>query len=660
MAELSGRCDDHAVIAPEHPLDGPEGSDPTRAEASAGGAEEAEAAEEASASLYDRIRVPIEQRTLRRLPALVGQALRLVLDAARGVTVSTVVIQLLTGVAAGAQVLVAKLVLERGIAAQQDGAGLGAVTPSLLLLVAVTSVLALSAAAIRELSGLLAELVTRETTGRILDVATSVDLDAYETPAFHDRLERARFNANNRPVMAVNGLIGMASAAIASVGVVVGLVVLDPLLVPVSLVAFVPMWFAERRNGRAQYRFAVEMTPLDRERAYLANTLSSKEAAKEVRAFAIAPFLRARHDDLHERRIDRLRALVRARLIVALLASLVASAGTALTLLLLFWLLLSGRMDLAATGAAVLGITFLAQRLRSFASSAGSLYEAALFLEDCFDFLALAPELPEDAGDAGSEAFERVSVDDVTFTYPGASHPALRGVSMEIRRGEVVALVGDNGSGKTTLAKVLSLLHEAQEGAIRWNGEIVQPAEVVRRRRSIAVVFQDFGRYWLRARDNIGIGDIGRLDDLDAIVAAAQLARADEFLAPLPRGYDTVLSRLMSGGRDLSVGQWQRVALARAFLRDAPLLVMDEPTAALDPAAEARLFESIGHLVADRAVLLISHRFSSVRSADRIYVLHEGRVVETGTHDELVAAGGRYATMFAVQASAYLAPEITR
>ncbi|MEO6628283.1 MAG: ABC transporter ATP-binding protein, partial [Aquihabitans sp.] len=519
--------------------------------------------EERGGSLYDNIRVTADQRAFRRLPALVARAVRLVDGSGRSVFRTAVAVQIMGGVGVTAQLLVARLVLDQVIAADRDGAGVGAVAPSLLLLVAITSLIALAAAVLRELSALLTELVSREATGRILEVACAVDLEAYETPAFHDRLERARFNANNRPVMAVNGLLGMANAVVATIGVAIGLFVLHPLLVPVTLVAVVPLWLAESRNGRAYYRFAVEMTPIDRERAYLANTLSSKDRAKEVRAFSITGFLRGRFDELYARRIERLRALVRSRLRTALLGSILASAGTAATLLLLFWLLLSGRMDLAATGAAVLGITFLGQRLRTFASSAGSLYESALFIEDFLLFLDLAPAV--EAARPRTEppaSFERVLVDDVTFTYPGATTPALTNVTMEIGPGEVVALVGDNGSGKTTLAKILGLLYRPDEGHVRWDGAAVDDYDTEACRRSIAVIFQDFGQYWLSARDNIGIGDVDRRDDLDGIVEAAREVHADEFLAPLPRGYETVLSRLITGGRDLSIGQWQRVALA--------------------------------------------------------------------------------------------------
>ena len=632
---------------------------PTRAEARPVGGDDDGGSR--TVSVYDRIRPPADQRTLRRLPSLVGRAVRLVHQAGGRVFWASVAVQLLAGLVVTAQVLAARFVLDRVIEADRAGAGLGSVAPSVLVLVALTAVLGLSGAAGRELSTLLTELVGRDATGRILDVATSVDLEAYEAPAFHDRLERARFNANNRPVMAVNGLLGMLNGAIAAIGVSVGLLVLHPLLVPVALAGLVPLWVAENRNGRAWYRFAVAMTPVDRERTYLANTLAGKPLAKEVRAFGIAPFLRARFDGLFARRIDALRHLVGVRLWTALLGSILASVGTAATLLVLFWLLLSDRMDLAAAGAAVLAITYLGQRLRTFAASAGTLYESSLFIEDYFDFVdrapAATPRTAERPAAPPAATFDRIALDGVGFTYPGAHEPALRNVSLEIGPGEVVALVGANGSGKTTLAKVLGLLYRPTVGCVRWNGVEVGAGDAERYRRRVATIFQDFGQYWLSAADNIGIGDVDRRHDRPAVEEAARAVRADEFLAPLPDGYDTVLSRLVEGGRDLSVGQWQRVALARALFRDAPLVIMDEPTAALDPAAEAHLFDSIRDLAANRSVLLISHRFSSVRAADRIHVLHHGEVVETGTHTELMALGGRYATLFRLQASAYLDPE---
>ena len=247
-----------------------------------------------------------------------------------------------------------------------------------------------------------------------------------------------------------------------------------------------------------------------------------------------------------------------------------------------------------------------------------------------------------------------MAAEHITFTYPGATRPAINDVSLEINRGEVIALVGENGSGKTTLAKILCHLYTPDVGRILWEGADTADISPQELRDSIAAIFQDFARYQLPARDNVGMGRSANIDDLDAIRASARLAGADRFLSRLPDGYETPLSKAFSGGRDLSVGQWQRVALARAFFRDASFVVLDEPTASLDPRAEHELFKSIRSLYQGKSVLLISHRFSSVRSADRIYVLDKGAVVEHGTHAELMANDALYAELFNLQAAAYI------
>jgi ATP-binding cassette subfamily B protein len=275
-----------------------------------------------------------------------------------------------------------------------------------------------------------------------------------------------------------------------------------------------------------------------------------------------------------------------------------------------------------------------------------------VFVRDYAAFLELSPEASN--GRAAPRSFTRLLAEDVAFTYPDSNRRAVDGVSLEIRAGEVVALVGENGSGKTTLAKIVAGLYQPQSGRVLWDDVDVSEVDRDELRASIAVIFQDFERYLLPARENVGMGRHERIDEFDEVAAAATRADADEFLSRLPEGYETMLGREFSGGYDLSIGQWQRVALARAFFRDAPFVILDEPTAALDARAESRLFERLRELLEGRSVLLISHRFSSVRSADRIYVLEHGKVVEQGSHDELMARGGRYAELFTLQARAYL------
>jgi ATP-binding cassette subfamily B protein len=512
----------------------------------------------------------------------------------------------------------------------------------------------------RERQQILGELVNRFVEGRLLDVVTAVDLEAFDTPGFHNRLERLR-QRSNEPLNLVSGVSGLAGAAVGTVGVIIGLLAIEPLLIPMIALVFLPAWLVASRRSELFWRFFWRMTPRDRERQYLSGVLTGRDEAKEVRAFGLAGYLRNRYEQLYDERIAELRVVAKRHLVFSFGANLGIATVLAVTLLLVGWLTVNGDVSLSEAGIAVAGVAVVGARLTQAGYSAGSMSEAGLYLDDYETFMALLPKVTATRPTAPAPTgFDWLAVEDVTFTYPSGDRPALSHVSLDIRRGEVVALVGENGSGKTTLAKLLAGLYRPSAGCIAWDGVDIATVAPDELRRSVAVIFQDFIRYHLRARDNIALGRAEAADDLEAIAEAARHSDADRFLKLLPAGYETVLGPQFIRGTDLSVGQWQRIALARAFFRDAPFVVLDEPTASLDPRAEYDLFQRIRSLLTDRTVLLISHRFSSVRSADRIYVLAQGEVEDSGTHEELMARGGSYAELFTLQAAAYLGGDDNR
>ena len=639
--------------------------------------------------------VPKEYRSWRRLPRLLAGSIRIVYAAApREFSINTG-LQIVQGAATGVQLLVVRDLLAEILAGQNGGGYLRALEPLVFLVALITAGGMIGTyTAIQQ--QLITELVQRHASRPVTDVATAIGLRDFDTPEFHDRMQRAQQTAAVRPFQVTQAVLTLGRSVLGLAGVVIALLFLSPLLLAISLLGLVPLWLATARVSRIVFEFFREMTPNDRKRGYVLGLLTSREMAKEVRAFGLAGYLRGLYDSLSEDRVERLRRHLRQRTGLAFAGAAGSGIAAGLTFGVLIWLIVSGHLGLPVAGAAAMATVQIGGMFQGVAFAGGQLYESALFVEDLQAFTDLLPQIQAARpGAPAPESFQRITLRDVHFTYPTPPTPApdgdgrgralrgtfvakgaapclpdgafasrdgaepgrphaLRGVSMEVNRGEVIALVGENGSGKTTLAKLICGLYQPDSGSICWDGIDVSTVDADQLRDKVAVIFQDFVRYWLSIRENIGIGRVARMDDLDAIQTAARMAGADGFIDAWPEGYEALLGPIFERGRDLSIGQWQRLALARAFFRDAPLIILDEPTASLDARAEAELFSRMRTLFQERTVILISHRFSSVRSADRIYVLKEGEVVEHGSHQDLVRAQGLYAELFQLQAAAYL------
>jgi ATP-binding cassette, subfamily B, bacterial len=588
-----------------------------------------------------------------------ARSLSMVWQSARRPFVALVGLQILNAIALVCQVIAIELALAAVLNIPASGGVSWSLVKPVLLLAGVTALTAVIASVQVGLGRYAGELVAAVMWQRVLHVATRVDLRKFESARFYDRLQRVQASALTRPYQITYGLVATLGTAAASIGLLVAIMLIHPALLPLLLIGGVPVLITSRQQSQLEFDFLAQQTQSMRLRTYLTWVQTGRDEAKEVRAFGLARNFGQRLNSLYADYLRDLAQHLLRRSKLGALGTLGSAVLLALTLLLLVWLISTGRLGIAEAAAALVAIRLLAGQVQHGFTGVQAVFESGLFIDDLDGFLTLAP-----AAEGGSRhiappaEFHRIRADAVSFSYPGRSQLALQATNIEINRGEVVALVGENGSGKTTLAKVIAGLYEPGSGAVRWDGTDVRTFRPELFRERVAMIFQDFVRYALSAEENIAIARPDDEIDHAAIREAAKIADADSFLSALPAGYQTPLSRRFAGGHELSGGQWQKVAIARAFYRRAPLVIIDEPTASLDARAEYELFSSLHEVLRGRTALIISHRFSTVRTADRIYVLDHGRVVEQGTHDELIGLGGRYAELFHLQASAYSADHV--
>lgn len=536
---------------------------------------------------------------------------------------------------------------------------------STLVYIGLAALVGLAAAGLRSLAGLTSEALGQTVTDHVTDLihakSIEVDLGYYEDPAYYDTLQRAQNEAPSRPTRIVTDLLTTGQSAISMVSMAVLLFTLHWAIGLIVVLAAVPGAWVRMRFSRRMYHWQRERTSTERRSWYAHWLITGAPHAKEVRLFGLGELFRALYRDLRTvLRRERI-GIARRRALADFGAGAVAVAATFGTFAYIARQTVYGSITLGSMVMYYQAFQTGLSSLQSVLQGLAGLYEDNLFLTYYHEFMELRPAVvaPEHPEPVPAPMRRGVVFRDVAFAYPDTQRTALRDIDLEIRPGEVTALVGPNGSGKTTLVKLLTRLYDRTSGSITVDGVDIERFDVVELRRQMSVIFQDFSEYQQTALENVRIGNIDLPAEAPetraAVEAAARDAGADEVVRGLRAGYDTPLGKWFDDGEELSVGEWQKIALARAFVRDAQILVLDEPTSALDPEAEWNVFEHIRRLAEGRAVVLISHRFSTVRSADRIHILDEGRIVESGTHDELVALAGRYARMYEVQARAYTA-----
>ncbi|MEG2940276.1 MAG: ABC transporter ATP-binding protein [Thermomonas sp.] len=501
---------------------------------------------------------------------------------------------------------------------------------------------------------LLSERFTNATSVRLMEHAATLDLEDFEDAELQDKLDRARRQTMGRMNL-MGQLFGQAQDAITVVSFAIGLLAYAPWLMLLLAVALIPAFVGESHFNALNYSLNFQWTPERRQLEYLRQVGASVETAKEVKIFNLNRFFIERFRTLSQKFYEANAKLAGKRAFWGVLLAALGTLGYYVAYAYIAWRTVRGDFSIG-------DLTFLAgsfRRLRQLLESLlvgfSQVAGQALYLDDLYSFFEIEPEIRSkpDAIAVPDPIRSGFVFEEVGFRYEGSDRWALRGLSFELHAGEVLALVGENGAGKTTLVKLLARLYDPDEGRILLDGRDLRDYDLDDLRANTGVIFQDFVRYHLTAAENIGVGLIDAMGDRDRIALAARKGMADEVVASLPKGYDQIIGRRFKEGVDLSGGQWQKIAIARAYMRDAQVMILDEPTAALDARSEFEVFERFKELSDGKTAVLISHRFSSVRMADRILVLADGKVEASGTHDQLMAQGGRYAELFELQAAGY-------
>ncbi len=598
---------------------------------------------------------PALSTRLHRL-LLLRRAVVLVWKSAPGWTIASLVLLVVQSVLPLASLYLLKLIVEAVTTA------LSSAQPDfnhILWLIVVMGLVTLMGALAASLSQLVTEVQAQAVTDYMASVihakSVQADLAYYENPNYYDTLHRAQQEAPYRPTQIVNGLVLVAQSSLTLVALIGLLLSLHWVVAAVLLLAAIPGLFVKLRYSQQLYAWQRQRTSSERQSWYMQWLLTGEEHAKEIRLFNLGELFIRRYRDLRTTlRNERMR-LVKHRSRNELITQTMSTLATFGALAFIAYQTIHGALTLGDLvmyyQAFQRGQTYLSSILGGLAG----LYEDSLFLTNLYEFLDLQPRVvkPSAPHPISFPLQQGITFDHVRFVYSGSDQPVLNDISMAIRPGEHIALVGVNGAGKTTLVKLLCRLYDPSAGRITLDSVDLREFDPNALRCQIGVVFQDYVRYQLSARENIWLGNTSLPIADDKIAEAAHAAGADTLIAGLPHGYDTLLGNWFEDGHELSVGQWQKIALARAFIRDAQILVLDEPTNALDAAAEYEVFQQFQRLAARRTTILISHRFSTVRMADRIFMLSGGRITESGSHTELMQHGGEYARLFTLQAGNY-------